>query len=124
MTYRGRAELPHSAPRSAADRAGAERPGAEHTGAERTGADPADGDPANAWRGTPSGDAESQIAQLLDDAVNHLLSAGFELASVRARLPALDEQGLLEHACDNLDAALVDIRRFAVSVTRAKQASG
>ncbi len=109
MTYRGRAGLPHSAQRSAAG-----RPGDAH----------AAGDPVNAWPGVFSVDAKSQITQLLDDVVNHLLSAGFELASVRARLPAMDEQGLLEHACDNVDAALIDIRRIAVSITRAKQASG
>jgi hypothetical protein len=65
-----------------------------------------------------SGDAKRQMAELLNDAVNHVISAGLELASVRGRLPVAEEQALLEHACDGLDATLADIRRLAVGLAQ------
>jgi phage terminase Nu1 subunit (DNA packaging protein) len=59
-------------------------------------------------------DAQRRIAQLLADAVNHMISAGLELASVRSRLPGKAEQSVLELATRHLDTALIDIRRLAV----------
>jgi hypothetical protein len=60
--------------------------------------------------------AQRRIAQLLGDAVSHLISAGLDLASVRGRISRNDHQIELEHATNNLDAAMVDIRRLAVGI--------
>jgi hypothetical protein len=59
-------------------------------------------------------EAQQHIARLLADVVNHLISAGFELASVRARMPDSAEQSVLELATKHLDTALIDIRHLAV----------
>jgi hypothetical protein len=67
-------------------------------------------------QGSASDDAQGRIAQLLGDAVSHLISAGMDLASVRARLSGSGDNSELEHATGNLDAALVDIRDFAVRI--------
>ncbi|HUK72076.1 MAG TPA: hypothetical protein VLW50_25460 [Streptosporangiaceae bacterium] len=64
-------------------------------------------------KATPT-DAQHRIAQLLADAVNHMISAGLELASVRSRLPGTAEQRILEVATSHLDTALIDIRHLAV----------
>jgi hypothetical protein len=64
----------------------------------------------------PGAYGQALIGQLLTDSVNQLLSVGLQLASVRCRLPGPDEQVLLENLTDQLDAALVDIRRLSVSV--------
>ena len=66
--------------------------------------------------------AQRRIAQLLGDAVSHLISAGLDLASVRGRISRTDDQIELEHATNNLDAALVDIRRLAVGIALGGQA--
>ena len=71
-----------------------------------------------------SADAERRIAQLLGAAANHLISAGLDLASVRARLPRAGDCSELEHATNNLDAALADIRGVAVRIAVGTQHVG
>ncbi len=63
-----------------------------------------------------SADAPHRIAQLLGDAVSHLITAGLDLASVRARLRFSGDDSDLEHVTNNLDAALADIRGLAVRI--------
>ena len=66
-------------------------------------------------------DAEIRIAELLGTAASHLISAGLDLASVRARLPRAGDCGELEHATSNLDAALADIRGVAARIATGTQ---
>ncbi len=73
---------------------------------------------------TTSAVARAQIGQLLSNAVNQLLGAGLELASVRCRLREADEHGLLEHLTDQLDATLVDIRHLSVRIALGADTAG
>jgi hypothetical protein len=66
-------------------------------------------------------DSQERIGQLLGDAVNLLLKAGLQLASVRCRLKETDEQQIIERIASQIDAALVDIRHLSVRVVLAAQ---
>ncbi len=77
--------------------------------------EPPEADKSPGGQASPT-DSQRRIAQLLGNVVDHLISAGLDLASVRARLPHTDDHTVLEHATNHVDTALIDIRRLAVRV--------
>jgi hypothetical protein len=87
------------------------------------GPEPPEADKLPGGQASPT-DSQRRIAQLLGNVVDHLISAGLDLASVRARLPHTDDHIVLEHATNHVDTALIDIRRLAVRVGLASYLPG
>jgi hypothetical protein len=68
-------------------------------------------------------DGQARIGQLLGDAVNLLLKAGLQLASVHCRLKETEERQAVERVTGQLDAALVQIRHLTVRLALADEAN-
>jgi hypothetical protein len=64
---------------------------------------------------------QERVGQLLGDAVNLLLKAGLQLASVHCRLNEPGERQAVENVTSQLDAALAEIRHLSVRVALTEQ---